>query len=103
MKIIDSLVNDEEFRATNEEKLEERNPRWLDTSVIVDSLVVKGRAGVGVGETPTDILSDCIDKLDPYVMDSVDNGDILRERVDMVMCCVKNIKRKSALDFLTKS
>ena len=78
-------MNKEAFRATNEEKLEEKKPLKLDTSVIVDALVVKGRAGVGVGETPTDIMSDWLDTLGPYDVDSFNDGDILRVRVDMIM------------------
>ena len=46
---------------------------------------MKGRPGVGVGETPTDILSDWLDTLGPYDVDSVDDGGILRVRVDMIM------------------
>ena len=57
----------------------------METSVIVDSLVVKGRAGVGVTETPTDTFSDWLDTLGLYDVDSVDDSDILRVRLDMIM------------------
>ena len=80
----DLLFNDEEFWARNEEKLDEKASPWLDTSVVVDALLVKGRPGVGVGETPTDILSDWLDTLGPYDMNTVDDGDIVRVRVDMI-------------------
>ena len=69
----------------NEEKLEEKKPLKLDTSVIIDALVVKGRAGVGVGETPTDIMSDWLDTLGPYDVDSLNDGDMFRVRGDIVM------------------
>ena len=45
---------------------------------------MKGRAGVGVGVTPTDILSDWLDTLGPYDVDSVDDGDIRLVRVDII-------------------
>ena len=83
-EIIYSLINDEEFRARNIEKLEGKKPLWLDTSVIVDAVVVKGRAGVGVGETPTDILSDWLDTLGLYDVVSIDDGDIPRVKVDLI-------------------
>ena len=59
----------------------------MDTSVIVDALVVKGRAGVGVGvgETPTDVLCDWLDSLVMYDEDSFDGGEIIRIRVDIIM------------------
>ena len=84
-KVIDSLINDEAFWARKEEKFDETKPPWLDTSLIVDAVVVKGRAGVGVGETPTDVLSDWLDLLGPYDMDSVDDGEILWVRIDIIM------------------
>ena len=49
----------------------------METSVIVDSLVVKGRAGVGVTETPTDTFSDWLDTLGLNDVDSVDEGEIV--------------------------
>ena len=84
-KVIDSPMNKEAFRATNEEKLEEKTPLKLDTSVIIDALVVKGRVDVGVGETPTDIMSDWLDTLGPYDVDSLNDGDMFRVRGDIVM------------------
>ena len=57
----------------------------MDTSVIVDALVVKGRPGVSVGETPTDVLSDWLDSLGTYDEDSFDGGEIIRVRVDIIM------------------
>ena len=45
---------------------------------------MKGRVGVGVSETPTDILSDWLDTLGPYNVDSEDDGELLRVRVDMI-------------------
>ena len=84
-KVIDSLIKDEAFWARNEEKLDEKKPLWLDTSVIVDVLVVKDRAVIGVGETPTDILSDWLDSLGPYDVDSAEDGGILRVTVDMIL------------------
>ena len=83
--MIDSQINDEWFWSRNEEKLDETKSPWLDTSVIVDAVVVKGRAGVGVGETPTDILSAWLDSLGLYDVDSVDDGEILWVRVDIIM------------------
>ena len=55
----------------------------MDTSVIVDALVVKGRAGVG--EIPTDVLCDWLDSLVMYDEDSFDGGEIIRIRVDIIM------------------
>ena len=46
---------------------------------------MKGRAGVGVGKTPSDILSDWLDSLGPYDVDSVDDDEIICVRVDMRM------------------
>ena len=83
-KIIDSLIKDEVFWARYEEELDEKKPLWLDIFVIIDVLVVKGRAGVGVGVTPTDILSDWLDTRGPYDVDSVDDGDIRLVRVDII-------------------
>ena len=57
----------------------------MDTSVIVEALVVKGRPGVGVGESPTDVLSDWLDSLGKYDEDSFDDGEIIRVRVDIIM------------------
>ena len=71
-KVVDSLINNEAFWETSEEKLDDKKPPRLDTSVTVDVLVVKVTAVVGVGETPTDILSDWIDTLSLYDVDSVD-------------------------------
>ena len=62
-----------------------RNPPWLDTSLVVDAVVVKGRASVGVGETPTDILSDWLDSLGTYDVNSVEDDEIIRVRIDMMM------------------
>ena len=83
--MIDSQINDEWFWSRNEEKLDETKSPWLDTSLIVDAVVVKGRAGVGVGETPTDILSAWLDSLGLYDVDSVDDGEILWVRIDIIM------------------
>ena len=57
----------------------------MDTSVIVDALVVKGRPGVSVDETPTDVLSDWLDSLGRYDEHSFDGGEIIRVRVDIIM------------------
>ena len=84
-KVTDSVINDEAYWATNKEKLDEKKPPWVDTSVIVDALVVKGRPGVGVGETLTDALSDWLDSLGTYDEDSFDGGEIIRVRVDIIM------------------
>ena len=83
--MIDSQINDEWFWSRNEEKLDETKSPWLDTSVIVDAVVVKGRAGADVGETPTDILSAWLDSLGLYDVDSVDDGEILWVRIDIIM------------------
>ena len=80
-KVIDSLINDEALWARNEEELDEKKAPWLDTSAIDDAVDVKGRAGVGVGEAPT---SDWLDSLGTYDEDSVDDGQIIRVRVDMI-------------------
>ena len=80
-KAIDSLINDEALWARNEEELDEKKAPWLDTSAIDDAVDVKGRAGVGVGEAPT---SDWLDSLGTYDEDSVDDGQIIRVRVDMI-------------------
>ena len=71
--VIDSLFNDEAFWAGKEENFDETKLPWLDTSVIVDAVVVKGRAGVGVGETPTDMLSDWLDSLGMDDVNSVED------------------------------
>ena len=84
-KVIDSLINDEAFWARKEEKFDETKPPWLDTSLIVEAVVVKGRASVGVGETPTDILSDWLDSLGTYDVNSVEDDEIIRVRIDMMM------------------
>ena len=84
-KVIDSLINDEAFWARKEEKFDETKPPWLDTSLIVEAVVVEGRAGVGVGETPTDILSDWLDSLGTYDVNSVEDDEIIRVRIDMMM------------------
>ena len=84
-KVIDSLINDEAFWARKEENFDETKLPWLDTSLIVDAVVVKGRAGVGVGETPTDILSDWLDSLGRYDVNSVEDDEIIRVRIDMMM------------------
>ena len=83
--MIDSQINDEWFWSRNEEKLDETKSPWLDTSLIVDAVVVKGRASVGVGETPTDILSDWLDSLGRYDVNSVEDDEIIRVRIDMMM------------------
>ena len=83
---MDLLITDEVFWATKcSEKLEEKKPLRLDTSVIVDALVFEGIAGVGVVEKPTNILSDWLDTLGPYNGDSFNDGGILRVRVGMIM------------------
>jgi len=84
-KVIDSLINGEALSVPNEEKLDEKKPPWLDTSVTADVLVVKGRGGVGVSKRPTDILSEWLDTLGLNDVDSVDDGDILWLRVDMTV------------------
>ena len=84
-KVIDSLINDEAFWARKEENFDETKPPWLDTSLIVDAVVAKGRASVGVGETPTDILSDWLDSLGTYDVNSVEDDEIIRVRIDMMM------------------
>ena len=84
-KVIDSLINDEAFWARKEEKFDETKPPWLDTSLIVEAVVVEGRTGVGVGETPTDILSDWLDSLGTYDVNSVEDDEIIRVRIDMMM------------------
>ena len=80
-KVIDSLINDEALWARNEEELDEKKAPWLDTSAIDDAVDVTGRAGVGVGDAPT---SDWLDSLGTYDEDSVDDGQIIRVRVDMI-------------------
>ena len=57
-KVTDLLINEEALWVTNKEKLDEKKPRWLDTSVIADALDVKGRAGVGVKSPPAESISD---------------------------------------------
>ena len=84
-RVIDSLINEEALWVTNEEKLDEKKPPWLDSSVIADVLVVKGRVGVGVIETPTDILPNWLDTLGLNDVDSGDDGDILWLRVDVIV------------------
>ena len=76
-KFIDSLVNKNAFGVSNEEKLDPRNPPWLDDSIISDVLVVKGRSRLGVSETSTEILFGWLDTLDLNDADSVDDGEIL--------------------------
>ena len=84
-KVIDSLNNDEAFWAGKEENFDKTKLPWLETSLIVDAVVVKGRAGVGVGETLTDILSDWLDSLGTYDVNSVEDDEIIRVRIDMMM------------------
>ena len=72
-KVIDSLINDESFWAGKEENVDKTKLPWLDTSLIVDAVVVKGRAGVVVGETPTDMLSDWLDSLGTDDVNSVED------------------------------
>lgn len=98
-KIIDSLINDEVFRTTSEEKLEEKKPLRLDTSVILDALVVKGRAGIGVSETTTGIMSDWLETLGLNDVDSVDDGDILLVIFDMIVWDARMYENKNCIRF----
>ena len=66
-KVIDSLFNDESFWAGKEENVDKTKLPWLDTSLIVDAV------GVGVGETPTDMLSDWLDSLGTDDVNSVED------------------------------
>ena len=101
-KVIDSLINDEALWVTNEEKLDEKKPSWLDTSVIADVLVIKGRAGVGVSKRPTDMLSDWLDTLDLNDVESVDDSDILWPRIDMIVWGAAKYENKICFRFSTK-
>ena len=69
----------------NEEKLDARNPPWLDNSVNSDALVVKDRSGLGVSETPTEILFDNLETLSLNDTDSVDDSEILWRRLDVIV------------------
>ena len=55
-------------------------------TVIADALFVKDRAGLGVSEIPTEILSEWLDKLGLNYVNSVDDGDILWVRFDALGC-----------------
>lgn len=54
-------------------------------SVIAFALVLKDRDGLDASETPNDILSDWLDTLVLYDLDSVDDGDILWGRFDVIV------------------
>ena len=84
IKVIDSPTNEEAFRVAIEEKLDEKTPSWLDTSVSADDLVVIDRAGVGVSETLTDVLSEWLDTLGLIDVESVDECEILLLRFDII-------------------
>lgn len=83
---LDALHIDEEaFGVKKEDTLNENKPPRLDTSVIVDALFVKDRAGLGFSETPTDILSAWLDKLGLNDVNSVDDGNTLWVRFVMTV------------------
>ena len=84
-KVIDLLVNKEAFWVSNEEKLDARNPPWLDNSVIADDLIVKDRFRLGISETPSEILFDWLDTLGLNDVNSVDDGEILAIRLDIIV------------------
>lgn len=84
--ILDALlINEEAFGVKKEDTLNENKPPRLDTSVIVDALFVKDRAGLGFSETPTDILSAWLDKLGLNDVNSVYGGNALWVRFDMMV------------------
>ena len=84
-KVIDLLVNKEAFWVSNEEKLDARNPPWLENSVMVDVLVVKDRSRLGMREPPTDMLFDWLDTLGLNNMDSADDGKNFWRRLDLMV------------------
>ena len=84
-KVIDPLVNKGAFWVSNEEKLEARNPPWLDNSVITDVLVVEDRSWLGVIEKPTEILFDGLDTLSLDDADSAVDGKILCRRLVIIV------------------
>ena len=100
-KVIDSLINEEELWVTNKEKLDEKKPPWLDTSVIADVLVVKGRTDVGVSDERTDILSDWRDTMSMNDVDSVDDREINWRRVDVIVWGAAKYENKICISFLT--
>ena len=79
-KVIDSPINEEAF----EKKLDEKTPSGLDTSGSANDLVVIDRAGVGVSETLTDVLSAWLDTLGLIDVESVDECEILLLRFDII-------------------
>ena len=102
-KIIDLLINEEVFWVTSEEKLEEKKPPWVDTSVIADALDVGARAVVGVSETRTEVLCNWVDTLGLNDVDSDDDNDILWLRVDMILWGSAKYNNKICIRFPTKS
>ena len=52
--------------------------------MIADAPVVKGRSRLGVSETLTEILFDWLDTLGLNNADSVDDGEILWRRLDII-------------------
>ena len=84
-KVIDLLINKEPFWVSNEEKLDARNPSWLDSFVIAVAVVVKDRYSLGVGETPFEVLIDWLDTLGLNNMDSADDGKNLWRRLDLIV------------------
>jgi len=61
-----------------------RETRREDTSLSADDLVVIDRAGVGVSETLTDVLSKWLDTLGLIDVESVDECEILLLRFDII-------------------
>ena len=71
----------------------------MDTSVIIDSLVVKSRAGVGVGETPTDVLSEWLAKLGLNDVDSSEDGGIVLVRFGRIAWDAGKYENKNCIRF----
>ena len=84
-KAINSLINKEAFWVSNEEKLDARKPPRLNNSVIADAPVVKDISRLGVSETPTEILFDWLETLGVSDADCVDDGKILKGRLDIIV------------------
>ena len=102
-KVIDLLVNKEAFWVSNEEKLDARNPPWLENSVMVDVLVVKDRSRLGMREPPTDMLFDWLDTLGLNNMDSADDGKNLWRRLDLMVWDAERWKNRKIIIYFQQN
>ena len=96
-KDFDSPINEKAFGVKKEDIFDEKKPLRLDTSVIADALIVKDRAGLGVSETPIDVLPDWLEDLRLSDVDFVDDGNILRVTFNMTVLGAEDKKTKTPL------